>query len=158
MQILNVLTQNKKTWSTQKQKQSLLQWPLAHRALVCCLTLRRDTESSDQPRKQYGEFLFWHVRCNHTNRIFRCHSSGLGSTAAYEWVANYDPTCCISHCDLSTTQINSGVIDVGTHARDLMVDLPSIFERLWKYAVCGVISSLFSITETGRGRVWNSCV
>lgn len=54
-------------------------------------------------------------------------------------------TCCISLCDLLTVQINSGVIDVGTHARHLIVDLPSIFERWLKYAVSGVISCLFSI-------------
>lgn len=54
--------------------------------------------------------------------------------------------CCISRCDLSTAQINSSVIDVGTHARHLIVDLPSIFDKWWKYAVCGVISCLLSIT------------
>lgn len=57
-------------------------------------------------------------------------------------------TGCISLCDLLTAQINSGVIDVGTHARHLIFDLPSIFERWRKYAVCGAISCLFSITKT----------
>ena len=55
-------------------------------------------------------------------------------------------TCCISLCNLLTVQINSGVIDVGTHARHLIVDLSSIFERWSKYAVCYVISCLLSIT------------
>ena len=55
-------------------------------------------------------------------------------------------TYCISLCDLLTVQINSGVIDVGTHARELIVDLPSIFQRWLQYAVCGVISCLFSLT------------
>lgn len=49
-------------------------------------------------------------------------------------------TCCISLYDLLTVQINSGVIDVETHARHLIVDLPSIVEMveircLWRNLV-----------------------
>jgi len=137
-QSLNVLTQNKKTWSARKQKQSLFHWPLAHRALVCCLVLRRDTESFNPPKKQYGEFCF--DTCVATTLLVY-YGAALRDLDQQLRISELQTvTCCISLYDLLTVQINSGVIDVGTHARHLVVDLPSIFEMveircLWRNLV-----------------------